>query len=104
MSVQDFIDAVDTAKPIDPPANKSAPKPTSASVRANFAALKNAVQGLHDEIDGLSGSAIETGVYVPVVMGGFVDDLVTMNSGHKVPRLVCMNDGRVVMCELGENL
>lgn len=53
MSVQDYINAVDTTKPIDPPATKTAPKPTSASVRANFTALKNALQAM---LDGMSSA------------------------------------------------
>lgn len=98
MTTQAEIDAIDETKP------SGSGVPRTGPIRQNFEHIKTALQGLLDEIDGLSGSTIETGVYVPVVMGGFVDDLVTMYSGHKVPRLVCMNDGRVVMCKLGENL
>jgi len=66
MSIQDDIDAIDTTKPINPPLTSSAPKPTAASVRANFAAIKNGMQGLLDAIAELSApsltSLILTGV------------------------------------------
>jgi len=60
MSIQDDIDLIDPTKPINPPATKTAPKPTTSSVRANFAALKNAVQGLLDELSGMSGSSLSS--------------------------------------------
>lgn len=56
MSIQDDIDAIDASKPINPPLTSSDPKPTTASIRANFAAGKNALQGLLDSLNVNTGS------------------------------------------------
>jgi hypothetical protein len=60
MDTQDYIDLIDPTKPINPPATKTAPKPTSESVRVNFAAGKNALQSLLGLIGGLSSAGLSS--------------------------------------------
>lgn len=60
MTIQDDIDALDPTKPINPPVTVSAPKPTTASVRFNFAAIKLALQGLLDGLNDKQDTLVST--------------------------------------------
>ncbi len=60
MSIQDDIDAIDPTKPINPPLVKTDPKPTSKSVRDNFLAVKNGMQGLLDALGLVSAPSVSS--------------------------------------------
>lgn len=89
MTVQDYIDDIDITKPIDPPSAKTAPKPTSASVRANFSALKNAVQGLFDAISESPSSGLS---YVPMTMLCIDERFMHMGDTEPYPKAVELAD------------
>ncbi|MDD5271075.1 MAG: hypothetical protein PHU14_00020 [Methylovulum sp.] len=60
MAIQENIDAIDPTKPINPPLVKTDPKPTSKSVRDNFLAIKNGMQGLLDTLGTISSPPLSS--------------------------------------------
>ena len=49
--------------------------------------------------NGVSGVS-QTYTYIPMVYGGFETELMTINNEVKIPRFVCMTDGRLMLTKV----
>ena len=91
-TIQDYIDDIDPTKPINPPVLKSDSKVSSGSVRANFLAIKNALQSILNAGSGAMASETEAGIVEFADSPETIDGLINNKSVHPVGLWSALNN------------